>query len=58
MVGYTSEYAFAHAFKRQHGQAPGQYRQTHRITGSPLGALAGQTTSGSAPPNQGEFKTP
>jgi AraC-like DNA-binding protein len=57
-VGYTSEYAFAHAFKRQHGQAPGQYRQTHRITGSPLGALAGQTTSGSPPPNPGEFKTP
>lgn len=28
-VGYTSEYAFAHAFKRQHGLAPGRYRQTH-----------------------------
>jgi AraC-like DNA-binding protein len=24
---YTSEYAFARAFKRQHGIAPGHYRQ-------------------------------
>jgi methylphosphotriester-DNA--protein-cysteine methyltransferase len=29
-VGYTSEYAFAHAFKREHGLAPGRYRQAHR----------------------------
>jgi AraC-like DNA-binding protein len=26
-VGYTSAFAFAHAFKRQFGQAPGRYRQ-------------------------------
>ncbi|GHC68813.1 AraC family transcriptional regulator [Streptomyces flavofungini] len=29
-TGYSSEYAFAKAFKREHGQAPGHYRrQTH-----------------------------
>ncbi|WP_329381708.1 AraC family transcriptional regulator [Streptomyces sp. NBC_01351] len=27
-VGYTSEFAFAHAFKRTHGTAPGTYRRT------------------------------
>lgn len=27
-VGYTSEFAFAAAFKRQHGTAPGRYRRT------------------------------
>ncbi|MFF3014880.1 AraC family transcriptional regulator [Streptomyces sp. NPDC057939] len=27
-VGYTSEFAFAHAFKRAHGTAPGAYRRT------------------------------
>ncbi len=26
-VGYTSEYAFANAFKRQYGIAPGRYRR-------------------------------
>jgi AraC-like DNA-binding protein len=26
-VGYTSEFAFANAFKRQHGTAPGRYRK-------------------------------
>jgi AraC-like DNA-binding protein len=26
-VGYTSEFAFANAFKRHHGTAPGQYRR-------------------------------
>jgi AraC-like DNA-binding protein len=26
-VGYTSEFAFAHAFKRHHGTAPGKYRR-------------------------------
>jgi AraC-like DNA-binding protein len=26
-VGYTSEFAFANAFKRQHGTAPGRYRR-------------------------------
>jgi AraC-like DNA-binding protein len=26
-TGYTSEFAFAKAFKREHGVAPGQYRR-------------------------------
>jgi AraC-like DNA-binding protein len=29
-VGYASEYAFAHAFKRQHGIPPGLYRQRRK----------------------------
>lgn len=29
-TGYTSEFAFAKAFKREHGLAPGQYRQQSR----------------------------
>ncbi|MFC9324119.1 AraC family transcriptional regulator [Kitasatospora sp. NPDC057015] len=29
-VGYTSEFAFAHAFKREYGAAPGHYRRTAR----------------------------
>ncbi|MFD8981993.1 AraC family transcriptional regulator [Streptomyces sp. NPDC059564] len=28
-VGYTSEFAFAHAFKRMHGTAPGTYRRNN-----------------------------
>lgn len=28
-VGYTSEFAFANAFKRTHGLAPGAYRRRH-----------------------------
>lgn len=28
-VGYTSEFAFAHAFKRTHGTAPGTYRRNN-----------------------------
>jgi AraC-like DNA-binding protein len=27
-VGYTSEFAFAHAFKRAYGTAPGRYRRS------------------------------
>ena len=27
-VGYTSEFAFAHAFKRQYGQPPGRFRRS------------------------------
>jgi AraC-like DNA-binding protein len=27
-VGYTSEFAFAHAFKREYGSAPGEFRQS------------------------------
>jgi AraC-like DNA-binding protein len=29
-IGYTSEFAFANAFKRQHGAAPGKYRRQDR----------------------------
>jgi AraC-like DNA-binding protein len=29
-AGYTSEYAFAHAFKRHHGLAPGHYRMQRK----------------------------
>jgi AraC-like DNA-binding protein len=29
-AGYNSEYAFAHAFKRQRGIAPGHYRQQYK----------------------------
>jgi AraC-like DNA-binding protein len=29
-VGYTSEFAFAHAFKRAYGQPPGAYRRQDR----------------------------
>jgi len=32
-VGYESEFAFARAFKRATGQAPGQYRQHARAAG-------------------------
>lgn len=28
-VGYTSEFAFAHAFKREYGTAPGAFRRSH-----------------------------
>jgi AraC-like DNA-binding protein len=28
-VGYASEFAFANAFKRAHGLAPGAYRRRH-----------------------------
>ncbi|GAA0587439.1 AraC family transcriptional regulator [Kribbella sandramycini] len=31
-VGYTSEFAFANAFKREHGIAPGRYRRQGRTT--------------------------
>ncbi|MEV5432780.1 AraC family transcriptional regulator [Streptomyces sp. NPDC052701] len=34
-VGYTSEYAFAHAFKREYGTPPGSYRRTARETPAP-----------------------
>lgn len=34
-VGYTSEFAFANAFKREHGIAPGRYRTQHRIEHPP-----------------------
>jgi AraC-like DNA-binding protein len=31
-VGYTSEFAFAHAFKREYGSAPGGFRRSARRT--------------------------
>ncbi|MEU7634137.1 AraC family transcriptional regulator [Nocardia sp. NPDC049220] len=34
-IGYNSEYAFAKAFKRDYGVAPGRYRRTARLAGSP-----------------------
>jgi len=32
-LGYDSEFAFARAFKRATGSAPGQYRKLARATG-------------------------
>jgi AraC-like DNA-binding protein len=37
-AGYTSEFAFAKAFKREHGIAPGGYRRM--ATAVPAGAPA------------------
>jgi AraC-like DNA-binding protein len=34
-VGYSSSYAFANAFKRVHGVAPGTYRQNSAISSGP-----------------------
>lgn len=34
-VGYTSTFAFANAFKRHHGTAPGTYRRQHRGSTQP-----------------------
>ncbi|MFJ3926259.1 helix-turn-helix transcriptional regulator [Streptomyces sp. NPDC090022] len=34
-VGYGSEYAFAHAFKRQFGSAPGYYRRAEQAAARP-----------------------
>jgi methylphosphotriester-DNA--protein-cysteine methyltransferase len=30
-IGYTSEFAFANAFKREYGTAPGKYRRQNRV---------------------------
>jgi AraC-like DNA-binding protein len=32
-IGYSSPYAFASAFRRQHGQPPGRWRQQQASTG-------------------------
>ncbi|MFI7361028.1 AraC family transcriptional regulator [Streptomyces sp. NPDC050149] len=41
-IGYTSEFAFANAFKREYGTPPGQYRRQAKPTGSDtLQAAAG-----------------
>lgn len=37
-VGYVSEFAFAKAFKREYGVAPGRYRRSASSTPSPAGA--------------------
>ena len=40
-VGYTSEFAFSRAFKRQHGVAPGSFRRLRRSAPfTPLGLAA------------------
>jgi AraC-like DNA-binding protein len=39
-VGYTSEFAFANAFKREHGIAPGRYRADHRSAPPAVAAAA------------------
>nr|BFE79932.1 hypothetical protein GCM10020093_025330 [Planobispora longispora] len=40
-IGYTSEFAFANAFKRHYGTAPGKYRRQNITSpvreGGPLG---------------------
>jgi AraC-like DNA-binding protein len=33
-VGYSSQYAFAAAFRRHHGEPPGRWRQHHMLNGS------------------------
>lgn len=40
-VGYTSEFAFAKAFKREFGDAPGHYRRAVRLPGAGRGPLSG-----------------
>jgi AraC-like DNA-binding protein len=45
-AGYTSEYAFANAFKREYGIAPGRYRT--RPGPPPAGPRDGTTSRGSA----------
>jgi AraC-like DNA-binding protein len=41
-VGYTSEYAFSHAFTRARGIPPGRYRTRSRATDGPEAAKPGQ----------------
>lgn len=40
-VGYASESAFRHAFKRRYGHAPGRYRQTGPVSDEPVRKSAG-----------------
>ncbi|MEV6771107.1 AraC family transcriptional regulator [Nocardia sp. NPDC051030] len=42
-VGYTSEFAFATAFKREYGTAPGRYRHADRPVSEPGKAAAGRS---------------
>ncbi|MEU9984104.1 helix-turn-helix transcriptional regulator [Streptomyces sp. NPDC050856] len=37
-VGYASEFAFAHAFKREFGTAPGAFRKEHGALHEPRSA--------------------
>jgi AraC-like DNA-binding protein len=46
-VGYGSEYAFANAFKREYGIAPGRYRTASAVSADHLAA-----PSGTVPPGQ------
>jgi AraC-like DNA-binding protein len=46
-TGYGSEFAFAKAFKRAYGQAPGGYRRAHSAPSSRTGATA-STSAGAA----------
>jgi AraC-like DNA-binding protein len=39
-VGYTSEFAFAKAFKRSQGISPGRYRRGEAAEAVPAGATA------------------
>jgi AraC-like DNA-binding protein len=41
-VGYTSEFAFANAFKREFGAAPGKYRKRNQAGNEPLDSDAAQ----------------
>jgi AraC-like DNA-binding protein len=36
-VGYTSEFAFANAFKREYGMPPGRYRRQGAVSPHPVG---------------------
>ena len=40
-IGYGSEFAFAKAFKRAHGHAPGGYRRPHPAAVPVISAAAG-----------------
>ena len=45
-TGYASPYAFAAAFRRHHGQPPGQWRQHNREQPAPPGAGTGTPSDG------------
>lgn len=44
-VGYASEFAFAHAFKREHGEAPGRFRTGHNRVTAPAPAGSDRRSS-------------
>jgi AraC-like DNA-binding protein len=45
-VGYASEFAFANAFKREHGVAPGRFRNRSRDSREPAGGQSRSNGSG------------